>query len=528
MKRIFLIIILLSFISFGQSLPHYFDLDNPKSYKVTANTPASNTIEHVHIDDNGTIWLGTSRGLSKSTDNGSSWTNYYQTQDFGIKKVSKAGSHNGVIWAGLWDFVELFGESQVEGAGLRYSTDNGQTWNIIQQPVDSQNDLTVTYGINTLNALPITVAVNNMTYDIGFTSDAIWIATFAGGLRKSTDMGQTWHRVVLPPDYLDSIHPNDTLNFDLSPSAGALGFEENLNHRVFSIHVVNDNLMYAGTAAGINKSTDGGISWQKFNHQNQDQSISGNFIVELDYDYYSNTIWAATWKAVDLSEYWAVSASSNGGESWKTFLPNERVHDFGFKYSYSGESLAGSEVFAATENGVFRTSNNGTTWIANPKPIDDQTGASLLTSSFRSVETKYLSDFTTDIWLGSLRGLAKLNETRNEFWSGKWTVYIASQELSEEIKAFAFPNPFAPDRSKVTIQYTIGNNDADVTIRIFDFGMNLVRTVIQNAPRFGGIEQRELWDGRDQNGNLVPNGVYFYRIDHGSDEPLYGKIMVLM
>jgi flagellar hook assembly protein FlgD len=58
--------------------------------------------------------------------------------------------------------------------------------------------------------------------------------------------------------------------------------------------------------------------------------------------------------------------------------------------------------------------------------------------------------------------------------------------------------------------------------------MNLVRTVIQNAPRIGGGEQQDIWDGRDENGSIVPNGVYFYRVDIGSNEPIYGKIMVLM
>ena len=58
--------------------------------------------------------------------------------------------------------------------------------------------------------------------------------------------------------------------------------------------------------------------------------------------------------------------------------------------------------------------------------------------------------------------------------------------------------------------------------------MNLVRTLIQNAPRGISEEQFENWDGRDGSGKIVPNGVYFYRIDIGSDEPIFGKIMVLM
>jgi len=54
----------------------------------------------------------------------------------------------------------------------------------------------------------------------------------------------------------------------------------------------------------------------------------------------------------------------------------------------------------------------------------------------------------------------------------------------------------------------------------------LVKTLIQNANRSGPGEQFEYWNGRDEFGEIVPNGVYFYSVETGQGT-VYGKIMVL-
>ena len=57
--------------------------------------------------------------------------------------------------------------------------------------------------------------------------------------------------------------------------------------------------------------------------------------------------------------------------------------------------------------------------------------------------------------------------------------------------------------------------------------MNRVRTLVNRASRPSGGEYDELWDGKDDGGNTVANGVYFYRVDIDSSDPLYGKIIVM-
>ncbi len=526
MKKLFAIYFIL-FVTTGliaQQIPSDYNFSTKRLSKTSDQTPVSNTIERILIKDN-MIFLATSNGLSKSTDNGENWTNYGSTV-FGTESVSSVGYNDGIIWAATWHMENLLGSNTPVGTGLRYSSDSGSTWNEIPQPVDNPGDSTITYGANKLRALPVTAVAQNFIYDIAFTKNTIWIVAFSGGCRKSTDMGKTWQRVVLPPDNLNSIKPADKLSFDLAPSSGKLGYTGNLNHRAFSILAVDDNTIYVGTAGGINKSTDGGISWVKFSHTNQTKPISGNFVLALEKNDFDNSIWAGTWKAEGQSEFWGVSVTNDGGQSWENYLSGEKVHDFGFKYFGVSGNYSDADIFAATESGVYRSSNNGATWIAAPEIKDDNTNISINTKHFLAVKVNRRSNNSSDIFLASNDGLARLNETTG-FWTGKWKVFIAAEKLASTSETFAFPNPFSPNSEQVRIKYSTSES-ANVTIRILDFGMNLVRTVIQNAPRIPNSEQLDLWDGRDESGKIVPNGVYFYRIDLGSGTPLFGKIMVIM
>jgi len=524
MKKLFLVFLLIFFAVniYSQKLPKSFSIEN---LEVIDDLPASNSIEKIlFVDD--TLWLATSKGLSKSTDYGNSWINFYRHKDFGEDGISAIGYQDGVIWAATWKMEEIAGSNIPTGTGLHYSTDFGKTWNNIKQPVDEPGDSIIIYGINKIRALPVTVPQQNFVYDIAFTKNTIWIVCFAGGLRKSTDMGKTWQRVVLPPDNLDSIKPTDTLKFSLQPVAGKFGKESYLNHRAFSLLAVDDSTIYVGTAGGINKSTDGGVSWIKFNHTNQSNPISGNFILSLQHNKHDNSIWAATWKAEGSDEYYALSATYDGGNSWQTFLTDEKILDIDFKY-YGNNNFTHSDIFAATENGLFRSNNNGKTWFAVQEIVDSKTKIpiNIKKQRFRAVKVKQRGE-STDIWIGTLDGLAKFIDTSSN-WNGEWKVFLSSKKLNNSNESYAFPNPFSPDDEVVRIKYKI-EKSASVTIRIFDFGMNLIRTIIQNAIRNSEGEQIEFWDGKDESGRIVPNGVYFYRIDIDSSEPLFGKIIVLM
>lgn len=522
MKKIIVILAFIYINMAAQSVPLNFQLGKISSDGFESHQPGSNTIEDIAISGD-TIILATPRSVSISIDNGVTWKNCEEYEKFDDNRVSRVGLKNGVIWAGLWYNKETSAGLVPAGGGIIYSADLGDSWTFIDQPVDEQGDSLIQFGRNTLRILPVTITEQNMIYDIDFTSDAVWIASWSSGIRKSTDMGQTWQRVVLPPDELNEIHPDSVHNFDVSP-VERTNYSGSLNHMGRSILVINDDIILCGTAGGINKSTDGGISWKKSNHTNQISPISGNYIWRIKYDPFDNSIWAVTWRAEDQNEFNAISRSTDMGETWTTFLPGVKTHDIAFRH-FSGNSS--SDIIAVGEEGIFRSSDEGINWLSSPEVFDIHKQIKINDKESHAIVTRNYDNGDGDIFIGSAGGgLIKMTES-NQPWDGDWEIFFLSgEDVFAENKSFVFPNPFSPFQEKLTFKYSL-HEPTDVTIRIFDFGMNLVKTLIQNAPRTASEEVFEMWDGRHERGDYVSNGVYFYRIDAGSDEPLFGKILVI-
>jgi flagellar hook assembly protein FlgD len=72
-----------------------------------------------------------------------------------------------------------------------------------------------------------------------------------------------------------------------------------------------------------------------------------------------------------------------------------------------------------------------------------------------------------------------------------------------------YPNPFNPVTS---IQYSVISDQSPhhVTLKIYNLLGQEVQTLVDEVQETGYYTV--TWDGRDQAGNEVSSGVYFYRI----------------
>jgi len=91
---------------------------------------------------------------------------------------------------------------------------------------------------------------------------------------------------------------------------------------------------------------------------------------------------------------------------------------------------------------------------------------------------------------------------------------------------YIYPNPFNPDTESGTIRYSLAK-DAAVTIKIYDAAMQLVATLLTDEPQQADVEQAVSWNGTNDMGEIVANGVYFYVIESSAGERAVGKAAVL-
>ena len=237
------------------------------------------------------LYLGTSNGVYKSTDNGINW---FQSGLSGKSVIQLAAIGNN-LFAGLGGYFQ-------SGPPLFYcSTDDGTSWTTRSNGV---------YG-NVVSALLI---VDSTLY-VGHLSNSPH-GTSGFGIKKSTDNGNTWFN---PNDNLDAKSVYALTNIDTNIFAGADGevyLSTNkgdnwvavnnglTNVRILEFTVTGSNLFAATRGAGIFRSSDNGANWEEVN----------NGLTELNIqrlEKYGNNIFAGSlWDG-------HIFVSTNNGSSWQ-------------------------------------------------------------------------------------------------------------------------------------------------------------------------------------------------------------------
>lgn len=286
---------------------------------------------------------------------------------------------------------------------------------------------------------------------------------------------------------------------------------------VFSLASCGTSL-FAGTNAGVFRSTDSGVSWSSAN-----TGISGGVI--FDFTTQGTNVFAATGNGVFIS--------TDSGANWVQTNAN-------VPKSVNALTVSGTTLFAGTHSGgvpqatgIFRSSNNGTNWtqISTQLSIDGsghpkftvhqnnifvsvgyQSGVFLSTNNGSSWTAVNSGLADTSVYCLAVSGPNILSGTaKRGVWKRPLSQMITSVErLSNDLPTHFslgqnFPNPFNPS---TTIFFSIPSQSF-VSLKVFDALGRLVANLVSEQLLAGKYSKN--W-----NAVGLPSGVYFYRLQAGS------------
>lgn len=449
--------------------------------------------------------------------------------------TASGASSKSVVWAGL---AFDAGGQTVGAGGFLVSKDGGASFEARPVHLDSDpSDTTVAYGISTLSAEPVTQESNSAPQDLalGPAADTVYVAGARSGLRRSTDDGTTWSRVVLPPDTSTRIEPSSPNDFFVGPPLpDGRGFD---NHVAFSVLQDETGTLWAGTAAGVNWSTPkdvapgGDRAWTRFGTIGPG-GLTGRGVIALaeqPIPNRRNPVWMATWalgqSANGRLERFGVTVTPDGGETFRSTLVGERVNDV---------AARSNRVYAAAEAGLFVSRDQGATWRSIETVALKDEGQVLPGGiTARSVATT-----PSALWVGTTEGLLRLDRAEESrllpddpgIEPPTWELFrtnvpVSPEEPTEQVpdvEAYAYPNPFIPSRDGVVrIAYDVPSPQT-VEVNIYDFSMTRVRRMREQE---AAGRQEMVWDGRDGGGLRLPTGTYLYRVKMGG-KTAQGKIVL--
>lgn len=521
-----LIIVFVVQIIFGQLKPlQHFKITNFNSAYLSEEPGLrSNIINCIALQGERTTWVGTGQGISVMHDS----TSIFTLDTLQIKDDEPRFLFDSIASMAVQDIVLAFAASSREsgiplGTGI-YITEDGLSdqieWKRFDQPVDEKGDSLAAIGDGYFRARPVTKALTNVSYDMDISGNYLWIVSWAGGLRRLdlTKMNG-WERIPLPLDSLKELNTCDENQYKLidnklilnnyymdssDPEQGG-----NHNHKGFSVLAYGDTV-WVGTANGINRGIVGGngcVNWHHFSHPTDD--LSGNWVLSIAKQEYNNvrTIWAVTVNAVLASEQRSVSFTRDDGETWEIVeaLIGERCHDI---------SVLGSTVLIASDSGLWK-SDDGKNWKLIPPAVEATPVSSneILSNTVYAVKADNRFD-NQFYWIGTPDGLARSFNSKAD----NWQIYRA--EYDKE-KIYAYPNPFSPySHNQLNGDGWVRFNTGDFSVRqvelnIYNFALETVYSESfdwQTNP--GAIK----WNGRDNRGELVSNGVYFVNLQFSESD----------
>jgi len=361
------------------------------------------------------------------------------------------------------------------------------------------------------------------------SSDNIFAGTYAKGIFKSTDLGNTWTESGLTNHWIISFAKDNSGNIFTASIGSQFGSgvykstdQGSTWNKVWDaltgmncVYVDHSGYIYVGLnytseQSGIYKSTDGGSTWVKiFSLTENVYSIiktNGGRILAAGYGkvFYSDndgTNWNTTTNGL-VSFTPSAFAINNQGEIFLSTLGYGIYKTIDNGINWINKTGAGPEysclvinadglIYAGTRGyWVYRSFNNGDTWeLLKSGMGEDKYVLSLLTNS-----AGYL--FAGMDYYGIYKSVNKVITDVEE----------SITEIPKDFFLYSnYPNPF---NASTTIKYQI-SFQANVSLKLYDILGREVATLVDEQKPAGRYEARFT-------DNNLTSGIYFYTLRAGN------------
>ncbi len=244
------------------------------------------------------------------------------------------------------------------------------------------------------------------------------------------------------------------------------------------------NIVYAGGTPGVYKSIDAGQTW----------TLSSTGLSGTVYDIAVNPLNASVLYAGTSS---GVYKSTNASVNWSLTGLTGAVNDILL--------VPGGldTLYAATTTGVYQSVNGGASWTAMNAGLEDT----------------YVNALGIN---PSQRYLFAGTRSRGMYY---WSLAVGAEEMSSPDRSrtrFAVcPNPAV---NAVEISYQLETSGA-VDLAVYDAQGRFVTRLVDHERLIAG-DHRVAWNCADRQGNRVPAGVYFLKLDVAGTEYIKKLLVV--
>ena len=290
------------------------NMNSLRSQWIQTTGPYSGYVYSIVVFDTILI-VGTYDGVFLSTNNGARWTKANTgLTDTNVRTIIRSGTN---LFAGT-------------DAGVFLSTNIGTSW--------SNRSTGLTF--NEVSA--IAVSGRNLFAGISY-----------GGVYCSTDSGTSWNQVDsgLTNTNVIALAVSDTNIFAGTGNYGGVfrytnyganwkAINTGLTNTLVGALAVSGTNLYVGTNGGIFRSTNNGTNWSLSGLAN----TSVSFLSVMDTNVFAGT------------SDGRIFLSTDKGSSWT------EINNTGSSSSVTSMAVNGANLYAATYDGLFQSSNNGTSW----------------------------------------------------------------------------------------------------------------------------------------------------------------------